>query len=93
MKIKARFFCAVLSAIILMTGCSSGSSSQKDISSSDSSQGGYVDVSQTQEKLEKEAKREVSDTVEITISIITDIGSNKIPISKCSLPNGNQVKL
>ena len=65
MKIKARFFCAVLSAIILMTGCSSGSSSQNDISSPDSSQGGYVDVSETQEKIEKKAKREVSDTVEI----------------------------
>ena len=65
MKIKARFFCAVLSAIILMTGCSSGSSSQNDISSPDSSQGGYVDVSETQEKIEQQQAKQVSDTVEI----------------------------
>ena len=65
MKTKARIISTAISAAILMTACSSGSSSQKDISSSDSSQGGYVDVSQTQEKLENEAKREVSDTVEI----------------------------
>lgn len=65
MKTKARIISTAISAAILMTACSSGSSSQKDISSSDSSQGGYVDVSETQEKLEKEAKREVSDTVEI----------------------------
>ena len=29
----------------------------------------------------------------MTMSIITEIGSNNIPISKCSVPNGSQVTL
>ena len=32
-------------------------------------------------------------TVDITISIMTDIGSSIMPKSKCRLPRGSQVKL
>ena len=35
----------------------------------------------------------MSDTVEMTINITTEMGSSKIPMSKCKLPYGNQVKL
>ena len=37
----------------------------------------------------------MSDTVEITMSIITDMGSSMMPISKCRLPlkNGSQLIL
>ncbi len=55
MKMKTSVLCIVLSSVLLLTCCSSSSSSESR----------YVDVSETQEKLEKKAKREVSDTVEI----------------------------
>ena len=32
-------------------------------------------------------------TVEMTMSIITEMGSSRIPMSKCRLPSGSQVKL
>ena len=45
--------CIFISALMLMTACSSSSSS------------GYVDVSETQEKIEQQQAKQVSDTVEI----------------------------
>ena len=35
----------------------------------------------------------MSDTVEMTMSIITEMGSSKIPMSKWSVPSGSHVKL
>ena len=62
MKIKSKLFCTALSAAILLTACSQGSSPQKDSSATDS---GYFDVSRTQQDITNKTRREVSDTVEI----------------------------
>ncbi len=55
MKMKISALCIALSAALMLTCCSSHSRSD----------GGYVDISETQEKLESKQRREVSDTVEI----------------------------
>ena len=54
MNRKKRAIFAVLSLLVLLAGCSQGSS-----------QSGYVDISETQQKIEKNERREVSDTVTI----------------------------